>query len=134
MRNCSLSASIPNSHQDLLDRPLFGHLATIRPDGAPQANPMWFAWDGEFLLFTNTTRRKKYRNVTAHPEVAMSVHDPDQPYRYLEVRGVVERIEPDPGGEFFLELARRYGYEGDPPDDFPYRVKYFVRPTATSRQ
>ncbi len=95
---------------------------------------MWFAWDGEFLLFTNTTIRKKYGNVTAHPEVAMSVHDPDQPYRYLEVRGVVEKIEPDPDGAFFLELARRYGYEGDPPDDFPYRVKYFVRPTGTSKQ
>jgi hypothetical protein len=56
---------IPASHQDLLTRPLFAHLATIRPDGTPQANPMWFAWDGSHLRFTNTTARRKYRVVVS---------------------------------------------------------------------
>jgi PPOX class probable F420-dependent enzyme len=71
---------VPESHIDLLERPLYAHLATIRPDGRPQVNPMWFAWDGEHILFTDTTVRQKYKNVTAHPEVAMSINDPDQPY------------------------------------------------------
>ena len=56
---------IPDEYADLLDRPLFGHLATIRPDGTPQVNPMWFSWDGTHLRFTNTTHRQKHRNVTA---------------------------------------------------------------------
>lgn len=127
--------TIPESHQDLLDRPLFAHLATIRPDGAPQVNPMWFVWDGEHLKFTNTTTRYKYRNVTANPTVSVSINDPDQPYRYIEIRGTVERIEPDQEGKFFLELADRYGMEFDgPPFDAEHRVVYLVKPTGGSHQ
>lgn len=126
---------IPDSHRDLLERPLYAHLATIRPDGTPQVNPMWFSWDGELVYFTNTTVRQKYKNVTAHPEVAFSVNDPDQPYRYLEVRGVVERIDPDSDGTFFGALADRYGLAMDgPPGDVAHRVVYAVRPTGTSHQ
>ncbi|MBC3842956.1 PPOX class F420-dependent oxidoreductase [Streptacidiphilus sp. 4-A2] len=126
---------IPESHRDLLERPLFAHLATIRPDGRPQVNPMWVRWDGEHLFFTNTTIRQKYRNITANPEVACSINDPEKPYRYLEIRGVVERIDPDPSGEFFIALAERYGLQLDgPPGDVEHRVVYVVRPIATSQQ
>ena len=96
---------------------------------------MWFSWDGTHLRFTNTTRRQKHRNVTAEPRIAMSVHDPDRPYRYLEVRGTVERIEPDPARQFFAELAKRYGLELDgPPGDAADRVVFVVRPEAVSYQ
>lgn len=126
---------VPDSHRDLLERPLFAHLATVRPDGTPQVNPMWFSWNGEHLFFTNTKTRYKYRNVTANPEVAMSVNDPEQPYRYLEVRGTVERIDPDPSGEFFLTLADRYGMSfAGPPADAEHRVVYVMRPTGVSYQ
>jgi len=126
---------IPDTHRDLLERPLYAHLATIRPDGTPQVNPMWFAWDGEYLRFTNTTLRQKYKNVTAHPEVAVSINDPDQPYRYLEVRGVVERIDDDSSGALFADLAERYGLKIDgPPGDVEHRVVYLVRPVSTSCQ
>jgi PPOX class probable F420-dependent enzyme len=87
---------IPEGYEPLLERPLYGHLATTRPDGGLQVNPMGFDWDGEVLRFTHTTKRQKYRNVRANPHVAMSISDLDNPYRYLEVRGVVEEIVPDP--------------------------------------
>ena len=126
---------IPERYLDLLDRPLFGHLGTVREDGEPQVNPMWFAYDGEFLRFTNTTVRRKYRNVIAEPRISLSINDPDQPYRYLEVRGLVERIEPDRTGAFFAQLAARYGMNMDgPPGDVEHRVVYLVRPTAASYQ
>jgi PPOX class probable F420-dependent enzyme len=126
---------IPDSYIDLLERPLFGHLGTTRPDGQPQVNPMWFSYDGEFLYFTNTTTRRKFRNVQAEPRVSLSVNDPEQPYRYLEVRGTVERFEPDPDGTFFLQLAARYGFRMDgPPGDAADRVVYVVRPTGASYQ
>ncbi|HKN99699.1 MAG TPA: PPOX class F420-dependent oxidoreductase [Pseudonocardiaceae bacterium] len=127
-------AVIPDDLIDLLDRPLYGHLATVRPDNTAQVNPMWYAWDGEFLKFTTTSRRQKHRNTEQNPSVAMSVTDPDKPYRYLEVRGTVERVEPDPEGAFFVELARRYGTEMGPPADKRYRVIFYVRPTAYSTQ
>lgn len=126
---------VPESHRDLLERPLYAHLATIRPDGVPQVNPMWFSWDGELIYFTNSKNRYKYRNVTANPLVALSVNDPDQPYRYLEIRGVVERIDPDTTGEFFATLAKRYQLPMDgPPSDVEHRVVYVVRPTSESHQ
>ena len=126
---------VPASHADLLERPLYGHMATLRPDGTPQVNPTWYLWDGEVLSFTTSTQRQKHRNVGRHPEVALSVHDPEQPYRYLEVRGVVESVEPDPRGEFFDVLARRYGLPYEPPvGDAPHRVVLRVRPTRSTWQ
>ncbi|WP_329120872.1 PPOX class F420-dependent oxidoreductase [Streptomyces sp. NBC_01465] len=127
---------IPASHVDLLERPLFGHLATIRPDGTPHVNPVWFEWDGERLWFTTTTDRFKYRNVAGNPHVSLSVNDPEQPYRYLEVRGVVDRTEPDPSTAGYLRLARRYGLDLDRPaggaDD--NRVLIGLTPRHTTHQ
>lgn len=126
---------IPESHLDLLTRPLFAHLATIGSDGAPNVNPVWTIWDGEFLRFTTTTDRRKCRNVAENPHVAISINDPDQPYRYLEIRGVVERLEPDPSGDFFDVLAKRCGLEYERPvGDAEQRVVIVVKPTRTTRQ
>lgn len=126
---------IPESHADLLTRPLFAHLGTLTPDGTPQVTPIWQAWDGEFLRMTTTTDRAKFRNIQQNPQVALSINDPDRPYRYLEVRGVVDRIDPDPQGEFFDVLARRYGLAYEKPvADRPRRVVIVVRPTHTTYQ
>ncbi|GIG20844.1 PPOX class F420-dependent enzyme [Cellulomonas chitinilytica] len=121
---------LPASHADLLDRPLYAHLATLGPDGAPQSSTMWFVRDGDVLRFTHTTTRQKYRNLLADPRVALSIHDPENPYRSLEVRGVVESIEPDDeDASFYRSLMTRYGTSYDPPDA-PVRVILTMRPTA----
>ena len=128
-------AAVPDGYADLLERPLYAHLATTRPDGTVQVNPMWFDWDGERLRFTHTTKRQKYRNVTSHRQVALSIADPDNPYRYLEVRGEVDDIEPDPAADFYMHLNNRYGgpFKQAPPDA-PDRVVLVVRPTGFSKQ
>ncbi|WP_167473396.1 MULTISPECIES: PPOX class F420-dependent oxidoreductase [Nocardia] len=126
---------IPESHIDLLTRPLYGHLATLNLDGTPQVTPVWQIWDGTHLRFTTTTDRRKAINTKANPHVAISINDPDQPYRYLEVRGVIESIDADPDGEFFDVLARRYGLEYQPPvGDHERRVILVLRPTRTTHQ
>lgn len=86
----------PESHRDLLDRPLFGHVATMRPDGRIQTNPIWYIRDGSRLRMTTTSSRQKARNVAQDDRMSISIHDPAQPYRYLELRGRVVAIEPDP--------------------------------------
>jgi PPOX class probable F420-dependent enzyme len=131
-----MSEIIPEKVRDLLERPLLANLATVREDGSPQVNPMWFAWDGEFIRFTHTNFRKKYRNVTANPAVSISIVDPDDPYRYVEVRGTVERIDPDPTGAFYVELAERYQapFGTGAPPDAPDRVIIVVRPTAVGKR
>src|SRR5882757_3479717 len=98
----------PASHQDLLDRPLFAHLATVRPDGAPQSGLMWFAWDGERARFSHTRTRQKLRNLEHEPRVSFHLVDPENPYRTLEVRGRVESIDADPDATFYRSLQERY--------------------------
>ncbi|MGY4644561.1 PPOX class F420-dependent oxidoreductase [Cellulomonas sp. URHB0016] len=122
---------LPESHADLLERPLYAHLATVGPDGAPHSSVMWFVRDGDLIRFTHTTTRQKYRNVRADPRVSISIHDPDNPYRALEVRGVVESIEPDDGrARFYQSLMERYGAPVHDPEDAPTRVIISVRPTG----
>jgi PPOX class probable F420-dependent enzyme len=115
--------AVPEDHLDLLERPVFAHLATVRPNGTPQVNPMWFVYDGDVIRFTHTDERQKFRNLASNPHVAVSIQDPDNPYRYLEVRGTVSDITPDPEGDFYRELAVRYGRDrGTGPRDAPHRV------------
>lgn len=114
---------IPADHADLLQRPTFAHLGTIRPDGTVQVNPMWYQYDGERLRFTHSSKRAKYRNLQLNPAMTVSVNDPEQPYHYIELRGHLEQVIPDPTGAFYQELARRYGDENpEPPADAADRV------------
>jgi PPOX class probable F420-dependent enzyme len=123
------SSTLSESHADLLERPLFAHLATVRPDGAPQSNVMWFVWDGEHVRFTHTSARQKYKNIAHEPRVAFSILDPDNPYRFVEVRGVVVSIEPDPDAVFYKSLQERYGQSYEV-RDADVRVVVTVRPSA----
>jgi PPOX class probable F420-dependent enzyme len=120
---------IPETVLDLLERPLYASLGTTRPDGAPQVNPMWFVWDGEFIWFTHTSYRQKYKNIAHEPRVSVSIFDPDQPYRYVEIRGVVDHIDLDPEAKLYQRLSERY--QGTPvtPPDAPQRVAIAVKPT-----
>ena len=125
---------IPQGYETLLERPLYGHLATTRPDGNAQVNPMWFDWDGELLRFTHTNKRQKFRNIEANPHVAMSVSDPDNPYRYLEVRGRVAERTNNGADQHIDAMAKKYLGK----DKYPYRqpgevrVIYKVAPERTT--
>lgn len=107
---------IPDSYKDLLHTTALLHVATIGPKGEPQNNPVWFDWDGQHILFSQTKTRQKYRNVQRDPRVALSIVDPQNPYRYLEIRGKVVRIDEDPDKAFINKLAKKYlGV-----DEYPY--------------
>jgi len=93
----------------LLELPLFGHLGTIRPDDTVQVTPMWYEFDGEHVRFTHTTKRQKYRNLQQNSSMALSITDPDDQERYVEVAGHLVEATPDPEGDFFVRLGRRYG-------------------------
>jgi PPOX class probable F420-dependent enzyme len=122
------SETLPESHADLLERPLFAHLATVRPDGTPQSNIMWYAWDGEVLRMTHTKTRQKFRNLAHQPKLALSVADPGNQYRYLEVRGTVESIEDDDAqASFYQRLQERYD-NPIPIKDAAVRVIVTIRP------
>ncbi|MFC4243987.1 PPOX class F420-dependent oxidoreductase [Gryllotalpicola reticulitermitis] len=115
-------ADIPADLITLLEEPNFGVLGTIRPDDTVQVNPMWFEFDGEVIRFTHTTFRQKFRNLQHNPSMSVAVFATDNPYRYLEVRGKLLEVVPDPTGAFYVQLAHRYGRDQEPPADSADRV------------
>lgn len=125
---------ISDTNRDLLDATVVAHLATTRPDGSLQNNPVWFEWDGRSIKISQTRARQKMRNLEHDPHVALSMTDPANPYRYLEVRGLVEKIEDDVDREFIDHLAERYmgqrPYPNHQPED--ERVIVHIRPTDSS--
>lgn len=126
-----LTQVVPETHRDVLAKKSFAHLATIGPRGAPHSHPMWFdVGDDGTILLSTTRARAKLKNLEREPRVAVSILDPDDPYRHVEVRGHVERVEDDPDYEFIDSLARRYldqpRYPGTQPGD--RRVVVHIRP------
>jgi PPOX class probable F420-dependent enzyme len=118
-----LHVILPAGRRHLLEKPLYGHLGTIRPDDTVQVNPMWFEFDGEHVRFTHTTKRQKYRNLQHNPAMALSIVDPDNPVRYIEVAGRLVETLPDPEGAFYVRLQNRYGDPSTtPPPDKADRV------------
>jgi len=124
-----MTIEISDKARALLEKPVLVNLATIRPDGAPQVNPMWFKFDGELIWFTHTNFRQKFKNIAHEPRVAISLIDPDNHFGYVEVRGVVERVEDDPEGTMYQVLSEWYDGTAVTPKDAKDRVKIGVRPT-----
>ncbi len=118
-----MSVDIPADYLDLFSKKAFASLATLMPDGSPQVTPVWVDYDGEFVRVNSARGRVKDRNMRERPSVSLSIQDPDNPYRYLEVRGCVVDITEEGGEEHIDGLAKKYlGV-----DSYPYRVEGEVR-------
>jgi PPOX class probable F420-dependent enzyme len=127
--------AVPEGYEDLLIAPLYGDLATVRPDGDPSVSPMWFVWDGDVLKFTHTTGRQKLKDIAHNSHVAFIVTDPTNPQRYLQVRGDVVDIVPDKNdAEFYQSLMERYGRPKRIAEDAAERVIVSVRPFAFTKR
>jgi PPOX class probable F420-dependent enzyme len=122
----------PEAFSDLLEPPLFAHFATVAADGSPRVNVMWFLWDADagVLKLTHTNQRHNFRNLQKNPRVALSIADPDDQYRFLQVRGVLEKVEDDPTGAFYNTLQQRYRGHTSEVKDRNVRVIFYIRPTA----
>lgn len=101
---------IPGSLEDILgwDVKALAHLATIGPDGAPQTSPVWFHWEDGLIRVSVYETSQKLKNVRRDPRVAVSIVDPRDAYRYLEFRGVVTSVKPDPHTELIIRLSGKY--------------------------
>ena len=105
-------------YADLLQqKKAFAHLATTMPDGTPQSTPVWVDYrDGHVLV--NTARgRVKARNMHEGSPVAISITDPDNPYRYVQVRGVVSKVHGEGADAHIDFLAKKYLGK----DKYPFR-------------
>lgn len=125
---------IPDSHLDLLNKKAFAHLATLMPSGQPQVTPVWVDYDGRFIRFNTAEGRQKDKNMQRDGRVALSIMDPDNPYRYLEVRGHVTERTREGADQHIDALAKKYLGQ----DKYPWRrpgevrVTYKVQPDHTT--
>lgn len=90
-----MSTSIPDSHKDLIDGPVYSIFTTIAPDGNPENTVVWCSRDGDHVLVNTAAGRRKERNVRKNPQVALTAVDPQDPYRWIDVRGTVAEIVED---------------------------------------
>ena len=88
-------ATIPDTHKDLLEGPIVANLTTVSAGNAPENTIVWCSWDGTHVLVNTAEGRRKDENVRSNPNVALLVLDPDDEFRWIDVRGVVEEIVPD---------------------------------------
>jgi PPOX class probable F420-dependent enzyme len=120
-----MSNMIPDEFRDLFEKKTFGHLATLMKDGTPQVTPVWCDYDGTFVRFNSAKGRLKDKNVRRSAQVAMSVQDPEDPYRYITVRGKVVEITENGADAHIDSLAKKYINQ----DKYPYRAAGEVRVT-----
>jgi len=122
-----MAAAIPDKFKDLLDQPTFANLATIMPDGTPHVTPVWFDFDGQNILVNTAKGRVKDRNMRRNRSVALSIMDPRNPYRYLQVRGTVTEITEKGADAHIDKLAQKYLNMDKYPNRAPGEVRVLYR-------
>ena len=130
-----MAARIPDNFLDLFQKKAFANLATLMPDGSPQVTPVWVDYDGSHVIVNSARGRQKDKNMQRNAKVALSILDPDNPYRYLEIRGKVDAITEQGADAHIDKMAKKYMGK----DKYPYRrdgevrALYKILPTKTTQ-
>jgi PPOX class probable F420-dependent enzyme len=102
-------SAIPEAFNDLLTKKkAFANLATVNADGTPQVTPVWFDWDGSRLRINTAKGRVKDKNLRRTPAVALTITDPDNPYRYIQVKGRVANVTESGADAHIDALSKKY--------------------------
>ncbi len=118
-----VSQVIPDKYRDLFTKRAFASLATLMPDGSPQVTPVWCDIEGDLVVVNSAKGRQKDKNIRRDPRVSLAIIDPDNPYRYLEIRGRVVEITEQGADAHIDKMAKKYlGV-----DKYPYRQAGEVR-------
>jgi PPOX class probable F420-dependent enzyme len=129
-----MAGAIPEKYRDLFSKRAFASLGTLMPDGSPQVTPVWCDLEGDKVIFNSAKGRQKDKNVRRDPRVALAIVDPENPYRYLEIRGKVAEITERGADEHIDKMAKKYLDV----DKYPYRqadevrVIYKIQPEHTT--
>lgn len=128
--------TVPESHRDLLDRPILISLATVQPDGQPQVTPVWADYVDGHVRINTAAGRQKHTNLIERPQVTVLVVDPDNGQRYIEIRGRVAEATEEGADDDIDTLAKKYlGV-----DSYPFRnpaetrVTFLIEPVHVSAQ
>ena len=111
-----MAAAFPENYRDLFQKKAFGAFTTLMPDGSPQTTPVWVDYRSDEIWVNSSLGRQKDTNVRRDARVAIAVMDPDNPYRYVEVRGRVREITEDGADAHIDQMAKKYLGQ----DKYPY--------------
>jgi PPOX class probable F420-dependent enzyme len=127
--------AIPENYLDLVTtKKAFANLATIMRDGSPQVTPVWIDHEGGMLRMNTAKGRVKARTLRPGARVALSILDPDNPYRYVQIRGRIASASEDGADAHIDALAKKYLGK----DQYPFRragevrIMYQIEPLAVS--
>jgi PPOX class probable F420-dependent enzyme len=123
-----MPTELPPQAKKLLDAPSYVTVATINPDGGPQLTLLWAARDGDDILLSTIEGRQKARNLYRDPRVSVLIHDADDPYKFVEVRGSVTMTH-EGGPELIEQLSQAYEGERYTGDEGTDHVRIVVRLT-----
>ena len=125
---------IPEKYRDLFQKKAFCSLSTLMPDGSPQVTPVWCDFDGTHVIVNSAKGRRKDTNMRRDPRVSLAIIDPDNPYRYLEVRGRVDEITETGADAHIDKMAKKYIGMDRYPNRQPgeVRVLYKIKPERFS--
>ena len=129
-----MAATIPEPFKDLFNKVAFAHLATLMADGSPQVTPVWCDFDGTHIRVNSAKGRVKDRNMRRNRKIALSIMDPGNPYRHLDVQGEITGITEQGADAHIDALAKKYLGK----DKYPFRapgevrVIYKILPTKVS--
>jgi PPOX class probable F420-dependent enzyme len=126
--------AIPDQYLDLLQqKKALANLATVMPDGSPQVTPVWFDYKGGLVRVNSAKGRVKTRNMSEGARVAVAIVDPENPYRYIQIRGRVARVTEQGASEHIDSLSKKYLGK----DKYPFgqpgevRLTFEIEPTST---
>jgi PPOX class probable F420-dependent enzyme len=121
-------------YRDLFDKKAFAIMATAGSDGHPQATPVWVDFDGRHVRINTARGRIKDKNLQKNPRVAIAIMDPDNPYRYVQVRGRVVEMTEEGADAHIDALAKKYLGQDRYPGRKPGEVRVTVKIAPESVQ
>jgi PPOX class probable F420-dependent enzyme len=121
---------IPEAFVDLFKKKAYAHVATLMADGRPQVSPVWVDYDGEYVIMNTARGRIKDKNMTRDKRVALSIQDPEDPYRYLMLQGEIVKSSEEGANKVIDSLAKKYlgldRYPSYRPGEV--RITYWIAP------
>tara|TARA_Y100001934_G_scaffold250813_1_gene313427 strand:- start:97 stop:489 length:393 start_codon:yes stop_codon:yes gene_type:complete len=124
--------NVPESALELLswDKKSFAHLALVLKNGKPQCTPLWFDYDGAHIIINSALGRVKDKAMRRSPNVALAISDPDDPYRYIQIRGKVTEITEEGAKETIDHLSKKYRGSLYDHAEGEIRVNYKILPES----
>ena len=115
---------LDNKTIQMASGPNYAALTTLFNDGVPQTHVMWVDTDGKNILINTEIHRFKYKNVLKDPRVTVMIWKHDNPFKFVEVRGVViGEITGQDARDNIDRLSEKYW---DKPYPFPVETERIV--------